>query len=225
MPHGVSSMSDSVPSQSPLFDNDDDDQEEDEYVVEAIRGWRYNSVKRQKEFNIKWKGYSETDNTWEPEDNLLCTHLLNQFRANLSPQDRLCFYHHDPDGLTGFQRHATYEECLEFDGPHDSDLDEDSGKVDRQPFYCLIKFEDSEYAEEVTLSEFFQHKPEEAFKFVEGRLVDESGIIGGQVTTKRKHKHKHDKQKRRRAEVTHDSEDDSGIPPRKTPGRKRVSKR
>jgi len=47
----------------------DDDEQGDEYNVEAIRGHRF--VKGQLLYQIKWQGYPESDNTEEPESNLL----------------------------------------------------------------------------------------------------------------------------------------------------------
>jgi hypothetical protein len=147
------------------------DDEEDEYHVEAIRAWRYDTTEHKKEYFIKWKGWAEKDNTWEPKENLTCPDILKQFEDNLDPYDRLCYDHPDPDGLTGFQRHAEFERCIGADGPTESDNDEDSNKIEREKFYCLLRFEDSEQAEEVSLKEFFKNKPEEAFKFCEQRLV------------------------------------------------------
>jgi hypothetical protein len=150
---------------------DGDEDEEEEYIVEAIRAWRYDASARQKEFLIKWKGYADSENTWEPEENLHCPHILAEFKASLTDEDRLCFNHPDPDGLTGFQRHATFDKCIGADGPHESDTEEDSGKPERETFYCLLRFKDSEFAEEVPLLEFFKNAPKEAFKFCEQRLV------------------------------------------------------
>jgi hypothetical protein len=57
-------------------DDDDDDEDEDEdddngeeYIVEAIQGHKL--IRNQVFYNIKWKGYPESENTFEPEDNLL----------------------------------------------------------------------------------------------------------------------------------------------------------
>ena len=44
------------------------DPEEDEYEVESIVGVR--KVSGCTEYLVKWKGWSESDNTWEPESNL-----------------------------------------------------------------------------------------------------------------------------------------------------------
>lgn len=44
---------------------------EEEFVVEAVLGERYNKKKKMKEYLLKWKGYSDAENTWEPETNLV----------------------------------------------------------------------------------------------------------------------------------------------------------
>lgn len=143
---------------------------EEEYIVEAIRDWRHNLKNNRKEYLIKWHRYDESENTWEPESNLNCPTILEEFKRNIPQEERKYFEAPDPEALSGFQRKAEFIQCIGADGPHESD-DENSPKVDKQRFYCLLLFDDSDYAEEVTLKEFFRSKPEEAFAFCEGRLL------------------------------------------------------
>lgn len=44
-------------------------------------------------------------------------------------------------------------------------------KANKQRFYLLVQFDDSDMVEEVTLNEFFEYQPDEAFKFFESRFV------------------------------------------------------
>lgn len=49
-----------------------------DYEVEDILEMRTSSSGT-KEFLIKWKGYKKSDSTWEPEENLSCTNLIQAF--------------------------------------------------------------------------------------------------------------------------------------------------
>ena len=51
----------------------------DEYVVEKIVDVRIKRGKTQ--YFVKWEGYSSSDNTWEPQENLDCDLKIAEFKA------------------------------------------------------------------------------------------------------------------------------------------------
>lgn len=61
--------------------NEDGEEEVEEYIVEKILEKRIRGGKV--EYLLKWKGYSDSENTWEPHDNLECPELIQAFEDKL----------------------------------------------------------------------------------------------------------------------------------------------
>ncbi|CAF4726041.1 unnamed protein product, partial [Rotaria sp. Silwood1] len=65
--------------------------EGEEFVVERIVSHRFRNGR--KEYLLQWKGYSEEENTWEPQQNLDCPDLIEQYENRIMQKSR---YMHEP---------------------------------------------------------------------------------------------------------------------------------
>ena len=53
---------------------------EEEYEVESIKAHRYFGRNKRLQFLIRWKGYPESDNTWEPADSIHAPDLVKEYK-------------------------------------------------------------------------------------------------------------------------------------------------
>lgn len=148
-------------------------EEEEEYQVEKVVDKRTTKAGKV-EYLLKWKGYGDEDNTWEPKENLDCGDLIEQFEAKRrkKKEERAgdkrksisgsapgsAKKKSDDDRPRGFDRKLDPERII---GATDS-----SGEL-----MFLIKWRGSDEADLVPAKEANHKCPQTVIKFYEERLT------------------------------------------------------
>jgi chromobox protein 1 len=150
-------------------------EEEEEYVVEKIVDKRV-SKSGKTEYFLKWKGYGDEDNTWEPKENVSCKDMIADFEKKLkekkttpaakrksdSPknnksEEKKAKKEDSSSRVRGFDRGLEVERIL---GATDSSGD----------LMFLLKWKGSDEADLVPAKEANLKCPQSVIKFYEERL-------------------------------------------------------
>uniref|UniRef100_A0A3B5M1N5 Chromobox homolog 1a (HP1 beta homolog Drosophila) n=1 Tax=Xiphophorus couchianus TaxID=32473 RepID=A0A3B5M1N5_9TELE len=133
------------------------EEEEEEYVVEKVLDRRV--VRGKVEFLLKWKGFSDEDNTWEPEENLDCPDLIAEYmQKHKEREEKKKESKRKGDKARGFGRGLQPERII---GATDS-----SGEL-----MFLMKWKNSDEADLVPAKEANVKCPQVVISFYEERLT------------------------------------------------------
>lgn len=67
-------------------DATEEELQEEEFVVEKVVGKQ--TIRGKVEYLLKWKGYSDNENTWEPEENLDCPELIAAYEKEAAAKKK-----------------------------------------------------------------------------------------------------------------------------------------
>ncbi|CAG5117991.1 unnamed protein product [Candidula unifasciata] len=135
---------------------------EEEFTVEKVVDSRMRGGK--KEYLLKWKGYPDSENTWEPEENLDCPDLIAAYEDKKKKKDYFEEGSEHPSDLEadnkprGFDRGLAPERII---GATDS-----SGEL-----MFLMKWKDSDEADLVPARQANIKCPQIVIAFYEERLT------------------------------------------------------
>merc|ERR1712039_419088 len=138
-------------------DSDPTEEEEEEYTVEKVIDKRIGKNGKV-EYLLKWKGYGDEDNTWEPKENLDCEDLMKAYEEKRKADQAKKKKKSDDDRPRGFDRGLDPERII---GATDS-----SGEL-----MFLIKWKGSDEADLVPAREANVKCPQTVIKFYEERLT------------------------------------------------------
>src|SRR6266478_2266199 len=90
---------------------------EEEFEVERIIAHRLFRRTKRLQYLVKWKGYPESDNTWEPANQVHAPHLVKLYQSTAKHQSSIktgCVKHYQS---TGMDQSATETKCLKETQP------------------------------------------------------------------------------------------------------------
>lgn len=96
-------------------DSSDSEPEDDEFIVERVLGVRYNHREKQVEYLLKWKGYGDEENSWEPKRNLNCNVLIEEFHKRIKEKEDLAVQKRKRNGQA-INRDSLSEDEDDLDG-------------------------------------------------------------------------------------------------------------
>nr|ACO15651.1 Chromobox protein homolog 1 [Caligus clemensi] len=145
----------------------DTEEEEEEYSVEKVLDKRVGK-KGKVEYLLKWKGYGEEDNSWEPKENLDCDALIESFekprKSSKKDKSSSVVSKKEP-------RKSSKEDC-----PRGFDRNLDPDRIIGASIYSdelmfLIKWKDTDTADLVPARVANLRCPQTVIKFYEERLT------------------------------------------------------
>jgi chromobox protein 1 len=169
MPKAASKKKDEDSPPSPV---EQEEEEEEEYTVERVTDMRIKNGK--KEFLLKWKNYPDSENTWEPEENLDCPDLIAEFEDSLKKKkDAKKRKQAEDDGLSKKKKKVVEEEDNKPRG-FDRGLQPERiiGATDSSgELMFLMKWKDSDEADLVPARQANIRCPQIVIAFYEERLT------------------------------------------------------
>ena len=114
---------------------DEDCSNDTEYSVEKIID-KDCDLKGNVKYLIKWKGYADTDNTWEPIENLFCNDLIEEFEKTFESVDKSHELHMQP--CNSSLEDEIYLDTFESDVDINDEIKEEKEEI---PIKVLNNFE------------------------------------------------------------------------------------
>lgn len=145
-------------------------EEPEEYEVEKIVQKRVVSGNKV-EYFIKWKGYTDADNTWEPEQNLDCPDIIKEFEESLKKKEEKKRKHPENDSDVPTKKKIEDERPRGFDRklPPEQIIGATTNANNELMF--LIKWRGCDEADLVPSKVANEKCPQTVIKFYEERLT------------------------------------------------------